>query len=101
MLVLVIRDDPWIMFSITYWLLAFGAMPLVWMLGAFLRARKFGHLAWVWVFFHLALVALATFGHFYLMVEFSAGVDAGFSLDPPRPLSETHIHGCSRAFHRS
>ena len=73
-LVLVIRDDPWIMFSITYRVLAFGAMPLVWMLGTFLRARKFGHLPWVWVLFHLALVAMATFGRFYLMVEFSAGV---------------------------
>jgi len=74
LMVMVIRDDPWTMFDVTYWVLGFGAMPLVWVFFSFLTARRFGRLPWAWVVFHLVVISLATFGHFWLMVQFAAGV---------------------------
>ena len=73
-LALTLNNDPWAMFQISYWVLCFGALPLVWMVFSVLAARRFGTLSWAWLLFHVGVVGLVTFGHFWLMAAFAAGV---------------------------
>ena len=73
-IVMAVRLDPFTMFRPGYWVLCFAALPVVWGFVSILAARRFGALPKGWLVFHLAVLAVVSFGHFWVMVQFAAGV---------------------------
>ena len=71
---LAIRTDPFTMFQPGYWALWFVAFPVVWVFATVLIARRYGRLPTGWLILHLILIALATYGHFWIMVQFAASI---------------------------
>jgi len=65
---------PFTMFQPGYWVLSFLALPVVWVFVTVLAARRFGPLPKGWLVLHLGIIVLVTFGHFWLMAQFAAGV---------------------------
>ena len=74
LLAAVIEADPFILFSVNYMVLSFIALPIVWVFFSILFARRLGRLPFGWLACHLVVVAMVTFGHFWIMVQFAAGV---------------------------
>jgi len=72
--IMVIKADPFLMFSPPYFVLCFVALPVVWLFVTVRVAAWYGPLPKGWLVFHLLLLGLATFVHFWLVAQFAAGV---------------------------